>query len=596
MYFLKLRRKRVTVSSTWLWTRSVQDLRVNAPFQRLRRNLLLLLQLLLIVLASLALARPAGQETRRGGKTLIMMLDRSASMAAKDVSPSRLGEAKRLARGHIEALGGDDQVMIIAFDTRAEVVQPLTSEKPRALAALERVQATDSPTRIREAFIMAATTASKLPQSSVVLLSDGRFEPIPDPTHALNIPVTFIPVGQAGRNAAISSLEVQPPTRPDDPWTVFVQIDLYANQAEEVSLELHVDGQLKAVRNVKAQPQKVNVTLFELERRAPRTVEVKLTQDDDLAVDNRAWAVVSDRKMKVLLVTPGNFFLEQVLAQSQDVELFRTTPEAGKIVSPEDYDVVVFDQAPVPDPPQGRLLLIQSLPHWPGLEVQGTMENPTVVDWDHRHPENRHILHSGLTVRSTPKLKLPPEGAPLVEANQGPLIFTLERGPTRVLGVTFNLLDSDWPLRPSFPLFMSHAVSWLAAARPSQRRGSLSPGDPLTIPLRRDERSIEIEAPDGKRSTLEGAEGSEVTFSATGRTGLYTLRRSKNPEWMAVNLFNPQESNIAVVRELRVGESTIEAAAADIPSPREWWRPLAWAVLGFLLLEWFAYHRRLEFP
>src|SRR3954464_2901031 len=66
LYFLKLRRRPVEVPSTLLWRRSLEDLHVNSLFQRLRRNLLLFLQLLAIFLAMLALAGPR----IRGSSTL----------------------------------------------------------------------------------------------------------------------------------------------------------------------------------------------------------------------------------------------------------------------------------------------------------------------------------------------------------------------------------------------------------------------------------------------------------------------------------------------------------------------------------------------
>src|SRR5919206_2131346 len=93
MYLLKLRREERTVSSTFLWQRMVRDVEANAPWQKLRRNLLLLLQLLLLLALILALARPYFLTTGIAGRNLIVIVDRSASMGATDVQPTRLDAA-----------------------------------------------------------------------------------------------------------------------------------------------------------------------------------------------------------------------------------------------------------------------------------------------------------------------------------------------------------------------------------------------------------------------------------------------------------------------------------------------------------------------
>jgi hypothetical protein len=97
LYFLKLRRREVSVSSTLLWKRAIKDMEVNSPFQRIKKNWLLLLQILTLVALLIALARPVLDGGSVGGRRVVIVVDRSASMNATDVSPTRLGEAQRVA-------------------------------------------------------------------------------------------------------------------------------------------------------------------------------------------------------------------------------------------------------------------------------------------------------------------------------------------------------------------------------------------------------------------------------------------------------------------------------------------------------------------
>jgi hypothetical protein len=133
LYFLKLRRMPLEVPSTYLWKRSIEDMHVNSLWQRLRRNLLMFLQLLLVGLAILALLRPGWEGSRLEGQRFVFLIDNSASMAATDTEdePDRLAEAKQLATGLIDQMDSGMSAMIISFADKPQVVQEFTSKCTR---------------------------------------------------------------------------------------------------------------------------------------------------------------------------------------------------------------------------------------------------------------------------------------------------------------------------------------------------------------------------------------------------------------------------------------------------------------------------------
>ncbi len=224
MYFLKLKRHEAFVSSTLLWKRAVQDLQVNAPFQKLRRNILLLLQLLALAAILFALARPAVSLTAGQAKRYVLLIDRSASMNATDVEPSRLAVAKRQAKVLVESLRGktafsltdrSDQAMVIAFDDHARVMCNFTSDKRQLIAAIDSIEATDGGSSLAEAVMMARAFAQSTTQqdnnrsaqspAQLELFSDGR---ISDAEQIMVNPqeLTFHCVGQSADNIAVIAM------------------------------------------------------------------------------------------------------------------------------------------------------------------------------------------------------------------------------------------------------------------------------------------------------------------------------------------------------------------------------------------------------
>jgi len=587
MYFLKLKRKKVPVSSTWLWARSIQDIRVNAPFQKLRSSLLLFLQILLILLATFALSDPIGRTTPPDERRWVFLIDRSASMQMKDVLPSRLEKAKETARALLKSCGPRDEVMVVAFANRAQVLTPLTADRATIERAIDAAEPADTVTRIQEAFRIAVSAVQPYKSRTIVILSDGRFEPLQ--TGSEQIELKYVPIGAQARNAAVTAIEVRRPQKADEPYTVFAQLDLFAKEETELPVELHVNGELKAIKKVKMAPNSSGAVIFEVTKPEPQVVEVKIAMEDDLDADNRAWAVVRPDRPRLLIAGSGNFFLEKALAQIRDMDAF--SAEDFSKTSTGDYDIVVLHGILPESLPEGRYLILGELPKWEGLKAEGELAQPAVVDWDRRHPVARMVNFNGLYVKSAPKIGLPPFAAPIVEAPDNvPLIFSYEKGRTRAVVVTFKLLDSDWPLRLSFPLFLSNALDWLREEGHSQTR----PGEALRIRLADDETEVEISGPGGRKSKLVGESGRDVVYGDTDRCGIYTVTRKKGVQRIALNLLDPQESRGTVEPEIKTVSGQVTTGSAIPPVVRPYWRWLALAVFALLIGEWIIYHRRIE--
>jgi hypothetical protein len=187
LYFLKLRRRPVRVASTLLWRRSLEDLHVNSLFQRLRRNLLLFLQLLAVALAMLALAGPHVKGTGGQGQRFVLMIDNSASMTATDVAPTRLDKAKEAAKKVVSGMDADDLAMVISFSDSARVESNYTGDRRMLALRIDSIKPTQSKTSLREGLQVASGLANPSKQigegvvaSSVVtpklfIYTDGGF-------------------------------------------------------------------------------------------------------------------------------------------------------------------------------------------------------------------------------------------------------------------------------------------------------------------------------------------------------------------------------------------------------------------------------------
>src|SRR4051812_39996251 len=644
LYFLKLRRREMPVSSTLLWRKAVQDLQVNAPFQKLRRNLLLLLQMLLLILLCLALMRPVANFKQGAGKLTVILIDRSASMAAKDAAEgkrTRLEEAKRLAHEVVDSMKRDDNATVVAFDESAETLCPLTPDTAKLRNAIDAIEQTDRKSKLKLAYQLAEAQAAFIPEQNranvrpdVFLFSDGRATDAESLTLRGNLTFEKIGNDKTG-NVAIVALSAKRNYENPTEVQVFARLANYGPEPVEnadvnlsVATEFGAGSPAFAVRSsastrllperwdekqrADAEKQGLldkNSVEFKLDLTTAAVIRLEQMhkEGDALAADDVAQVVVPPPKaLSVLLVTDGNFFLEKLKGTIQLKEFDVLNPVAYEDTKPVKYDVVIYDRyQPKYLPATGNFMYFRCVP--PNSKIKQVQDGPkvvylkenTILDWKRDHPMLRDINLGKLYVEDTLKLDLPPVGVErLIEGSKGPLVVLDRVGRSTQLVVGFDVLQSHWPLRMSFPVFMYQALQYLALGSEMDVREAFPPGATPTSPLgdvkrvAGDRTEIHVNGPGGAK-TVKIPTAGDFVLPALDQVGLYTLDVPvPGYDKLAVNLLDTNESNLIPADTAPGGVGEMVAPSGKSRVELWWW--LAAIAAPLLLVEWFVYPRRVH--
>lgn len=615
LYFLKLKRKPLVVSSTYLWRKSLEDLRVNSLWQRLRRNLLLWLQLLAAGLALLALLRPATARTESGTRR-VFLIDNSASMSAIDVAPSRLDLAKRRALERIDQMSPGDAAMVIAFADAALVRCSYTADRGQLRRAIEGIEPTARITDIAEALTIAAGLANpertgeeeaEPVPATVLLFSDGNFPRLADFSLG-NLRLEYNAFGTSADNVAITALAPRASEKHPDRVDLLARVHNFGTNAVQGAAELTVDGRSADLQRLTIPPGAEQPILFRLAASQSSAVSVRWAEPDLLSLDNEAWAVIEPpRPIRVLVIGPENLVLKAVLstkavAQRAAVN-YRPASFAQQDLSAQRevaaYDVVILDRCLPKGMPGVPCFLIGAVPAElvpPGVSP---IEAPAILNWKTNHPILRFLDLDDVSVaRSMPVLV--PKGADrLIESNQGPLLLTVPRGVHTDLIQTFPLVDddgvwrTDWPLRLSFPLYMLNVLKTLGRAD-EDRAPSIRPGQAARLRAPAGVRRATVRGPDGSSFEVPRQANGDFEILATERLGLYSVQMGAETRRFAVNLFDERESSILPAPQVDIGSVQVADSTHLLTSRRELWKWATLAAFGILLAEWYIYAQRVS--
>jgi len=632
LYFLKLRRQESFVPSTLLWKRAVQDLQVNAPFQRLRKNLLLLIQLLALAAALLALGRPMlNLDPNTESKRHVILIDRSASMNAKEGDTTRLAMAKAQAKTLVESMrqrqafsitDTSDQAMVVAFDRTAKVMCTFTTDKRQLLDAIDAIEPSDGPSLLGEALVVARASAqpqeeannrSSVTPPTIELFSDGRIGDAAQQSLG-NETFNYHRIGQATDNVAVTALQARRSFEKPSEVELFVALTNYNRDGVECDVELRLDGNIRSVKKVTVggirpgiaggpeTPGQVNVT-FGFQDETGGVLEVRQLRPDALPNDDVAWVLLPPpRQLTVLLVTTGNFVLQTALKACPLQRLDVKTPEEFDALAKDDvalaraYNVVVLDGYVPPVMPRGQFLLFNAVPPGMGASLGEPGDDQYIVDWRSRHAVLQNVNLANLYVIAPRTLTLPRDAETLAEFSRTPAIALLRKSGATVLTVAFDPMDSNWIYEISFVVFMYNATGFLGMEDSPDAAPMLRVGEPISASPFAPGQEATMTGPGGDSRTILADPSGTMRFAGTMRAGLYTLQpfgAGQAARTFAVNIMDEQESFLAPADTIQLGAGVV--AALDGAARRanlELWPYLVAVVLLLICAEWFIYNSR----
>ncbi|MEE2971890.1 MAG: hypothetical protein VX672_02090, partial [Planctomycetota bacterium] len=458
--------------------------------------------------------------------------------------------------------------------------------------------------------------------AALELWSDGRIADIADQVLKPGETLEYHRVGEERtRNVGIASIAAERPYDQPGRIQVFVAVENPDPEPRSIDLQLAVDG---SVRSITPEPLEIpaarddpqvgwlpgrrQLAFTPIEQSRGAVIEASILGEDGLASDDVAALVVPPaRSLRVALVGRNRPVLRSLLEGMPLESLELLTPERFLAQLEEDsgdgWDLVILAdvELPLAALPPGRYLSFGRTPPAAGLDEYGEpTSNAIVRKTRDSHPILRMVNLDDLFVGSMRKVVPGPGVVVLVDSGDGPLVLESDRGGVRLVHVTFDPLDSNWPYLRSFVNFTANAVDHLGNADDALTAKAGEPGFPISTRIPRGSNEVTLTPPGGEPVDLSLTPDGVVSWGPVRRTGLHEISWTdprtgeRASRTIAVNQLDRNERRVAASDAVEIGTEQVDGRRAVVGGSRwqDLWPWILAAVLALSFLEWFIWQRQ----
>ncbi|MCS7240563.1 MAG: BatA domain-containing protein [Candidatus Bipolaricaulota bacterium] len=480
LHFLRRKERDWPVSALFLW----EGVRPDRPhfLQRLRRrfDLLLLLQMLAVGLFAFSLSQPAFLTTKPSGATLLV-LDGSAPLAAQGMAEKVIAEAKRVVA---ESSGPWAAVL---WASPPQVLSGPTSSRPEFLQALARYR----PTLTKRPEFSQALALFPEPWPRVVVITD-------DPQGVVGAQIVQI---ERPDNLGITAFSVRP-TPDGTRYEAFLRILNATSKFQDAQVRVRTEAAEFWTSRL-LPPEAEEEVILPLSGVRAQVFTAELLPSDAFPWDNVRYFAFSTREVRVAWQGVGERYLWAALQAAAPV--VRTDADADLFVAA--YTDLSFE------PSGPAFFLAAGSPTCP----RGALREAGPL----RGAASSLLTHVSLEKFRVPKIyevRLPSGAEVVIWAGESPLLALWDSPSGRRVIFAADLISSNLPLLPDFPVLVRNLLGWLLPEEP----GALAMvGENVRLP-------------EGFQVVLDSETVADVWVP--DRPGIFLLRRPKGAGYLAVNV------------------------------------------------------------
>lgn len=574
LYILKQKSEDKDISSLYLWRETYKNIEVSKPWERLKNNLLMYLQIAVVLGLILALAGPYIASREGAAEHIVLVFDNSGSMNALYAKgKSRIDTAKEQAVDYVEQLSTNVDVTVLSSNQTAKVVLAGGKDKQKVKEAIYGLECTHVAGDVNPAVTMTEAMAEQWDSYEAVVFTDNDVD-----LGKLNADV--VDLSSQGNNAAIDYVNYD--YEQDGSLSVLAKVTNYGTSTISTDVNLYLNNKMTAIEQVSdlASGKDTviyfkNVTIPKVKKGDSITIKAEINEKDDLNQDNIAYNVIREKEeQSVLLISDQNVFLEKALLTMENIKIYKAT-SLEEADQSKKYDLYIFDGVKPERIPDSNILFVNpketgeygELFTVEGKEKSGSFihlksqDFIELIDADFSFGVNQYM-------KVTPKAK-----AQVFLQNEENTVGFVEKVKGKQIAVlAFDLHNSDFALQTEFPILM-HQLFGKMLNSYLLTEAVITAGD-----------SYEV---------------NQVSF-VKETAGLYQVEgemaEGKVEETLAVNFPSTEESKLTTQVSANKDENahnskqktknTIQRKTRDIKTP------IILFALLFLILEWIVYLRR----